>query len=149
MDAAVAGVIATVVDGRAFPPFSVLFGYGVGQLVRRHQDAGAPWRTVSRLVRRRGAWMLVIGFLHCLLLYMGDIVAAYGLLALVLVGAVRWREWVLLPPPGPGDGVRRAGGGVAGARAAGGGGAPRAVPARDHGARRRLLEEPACGPILS
>jgi uncharacterized membrane protein YeiB len=96
LDAIVAGVITTLVDGRAFPLFSVLFGYGVVQLVRRHQEAGTPWRAVSRLVRRRSLWMIVIGFLHCVLLYVGDIVAAYGLLALILVTVVRWKEWVLL-----------------------------------------------------
>jgi uncharacterized protein len=94
VDAAIAGIVTTLVDGRAFPLFSVLFGYGVVQLVRRH--SGTPWRAVSRLVRRRSLWMIVIGFLHCVLLYVGDIVAAYGLLALVLVSAVRWKEWVLL-----------------------------------------------------
>ncbi len=96
LDAAVAGVISTLVDGRAFPLFSVLFGYGVVQLTRRQQDAGTPWRTARGLVRRRSLWMIMIGFLHCVLLYVGDIVAAYGLLALVLVSAVRWKEWVLL-----------------------------------------------------
>jgi uncharacterized protein len=96
LDSAVAGAVVTLVDGRAFPLFSVLFGYGVVQLVRRQQGAGTPWRTVSRLVRRRSLWMIVIGFLHCVLLYVGDIVAAYGLLALLLVAAVRWKEWVLL-----------------------------------------------------
>jgi uncharacterized membrane protein YeiB len=102
LDAAVAGAITTLVDGRAFPLFSVLFGYGVVQLVRRQQDAGTPWRGVSRLVRRRSLWMIAIGFLHCVLLYVGDIVAAYGLLALLLVGAVRWKEWVLLTLTGLG-----------------------------------------------
>jgi hypothetical protein len=96
LDAAVASAIATLVDGRAFPLFSVLFGYGVVQLARRQQEAGTPWKAVSRLVRRRSLWMMLIGFLHCVLLYVGDIVAAYGFLALLLVGAVRWKEWVLL-----------------------------------------------------
>jgi uncharacterized protein len=96
LDATIAAAITTLVDGRAFPLFSVLFGYGVVQLTRRQQEAGTPWRAVSRLVRRRSLWMIVIGFLHCTLLYVGDIVAAYGLLALLLVGAVRWKEWVLL-----------------------------------------------------
>jgi uncharacterized membrane protein YeiB len=96
VDAAVAAAITTLVDGRAFPLFSVLFGYGVVQLTRRQQEAGSTWRAVSRLVRRRSLWMLVIGFLHCVLLYVGDIVAAYGFLALLLVGVVRWKEWVLL-----------------------------------------------------
>jgi uncharacterized membrane protein YeiB len=96
LDAAVAGVVATLVDGRAFPLFSLLFGYGVAQLARRHLAAGAPWRQVGRLLRRRGLWMVPIGFLHCVLLYVGDIVAAYGLLSVLFAGAVRWRAWVPL-----------------------------------------------------
>jgi uncharacterized protein len=96
LDAVVAAAVTTLVDGRSFPLFSVLFGYGVVQLVRRQLDAGTPWRAARRLVRRRGLWMIVLGFLHCVLLYVGDIVAAYGLLALVLVSAVRWKERVLL-----------------------------------------------------
>jgi uncharacterized protein len=96
LDATIAGLVTILVGGRAFPLFSVLFGYGVVQLVRRQQEAGTPWRAVTRLVRRRSLWMIVIGFLHCVLLYVGDIVAAYGLLALLLVAAVRWKESVLL-----------------------------------------------------
>jgi uncharacterized protein len=40
--------------------------------------------------------MIVIGFGHCVLLYVGDIIAAYGLLGLLLTAAVRWRDRVLL-----------------------------------------------------
>lgn len=50
LDAVVGCVVTTFVDGRAFPLFSVLFGYGVVQLVRRHQDAGACSR------RTRSTW---------------------------------------------------------------------------------------------
>jgi uncharacterized membrane protein YeiB len=171
LDAVVAAAIATLVDGRAFPLFSVLFGYGVVQLVRRQQEAGSPWRGGSRLVRRRSLWMLVIGFLHCVLLFVGDIVAAYGFLALLLVGAVRWKEWVLLTLAGLGLLVLSLPGGDPAAFAAGPDPAllspdpvtafaeraaawPLLVPMEAVGllvpfllgivaARRRLLEEPA------
>jgi uncharacterized protein len=96
VDAVVAGAIATLVDGRAFPLFGVLFGYGVVQIVRRQQEAGLEWRSIRRLVRRRSRWMILIGFVHCVLLYVGDIIAAYGFLALVFVPAVRWRARTLL-----------------------------------------------------
>ncbi len=171
LDATVAAAIATLVDGRAFPLFSVLFGYGVVQLARRQQEAGSPWRAVSRLVRRRSLWMLVIGFLHCVLLYVGDIVAAYGFLALLLVGAVRWKLWVLLTLAGLGLAVLSLPGGDPASFAAGPDPAllppdpvtafveraaawPLLVPMEALGllvpfllgivaARRRLLEEPA------
>ncbi|WP_225438745.1 DUF418 domain-containing protein [Candidatus Frankia nodulisporulans] len=40
LDAAVIWLIATFVDGRAFPMFGLLFGYGVAQIVRRQRERG-------------------------------------------------------------------------------------------------------------
>lgn len=51
LDSAVTWLIATFVDGRAFPMFGLLFGYGVAQLVRRHEALGS--RGVRQLA---GAW---------------------------------------------------------------------------------------------
>ena len=76
----------TFVDGRAYPMFAFLFGYGIVQLVRRHTSMGVDEAAVRTLVRRRGAWMVVFGFLHALLLFSGDIIGAYGLLAVLLAG---------------------------------------------------------------
>ncbi len=91
-DGVVALLQMTLVDGRAYPLFGLLFGYGVVQLTRRRAGAARPADTpgaldpVVRLVRRRGAWMLVIGALHGALLWSGDIVGAYGLLAVLMAG---------------------------------------------------------------
>ncbi|SHK84285.1 Uncharacterized membrane protein YeiB [Pseudonocardia thermophila] len=74
------------VDGRAYPLFGLLFGYGVTQLARRRFAAGAPAARVVHIVRRRGAWLILIGAGHAALLWSGDIVGAYGLLALLLAG---------------------------------------------------------------
>ena len=41
-----------------------------------------------RLIRRRGWWMVAIGVAHVVLLWSGDIVAAYGLLTAALAGMV-------------------------------------------------------------
>ncbi len=76
----------TFVDGRAYPMFAFLFGYGIVQLLRRHTSKGLDEVTVGALVRRRGAWMILFGFLHALLLFSGDIIGAYGLLAVLLAG---------------------------------------------------------------
>jgi uncharacterized protein len=76
----------TLVDGRAFPMFAALFGYGIVQLMRRQAAGGVDAVGARRLVRRRGWWMILIGFLHASLLFSGDIVGAYGLLAVVLAG---------------------------------------------------------------
>lgn len=72
-----------LVDGRAYPLFALLVGYGASQSAGRREPAAA----VS-LLRRRGAWMVAIGAAHGILLFAGDIVGAYGLLLLVLAGVV-------------------------------------------------------------
>lgn len=84
VDRVVAALQLMLVDGRAYPLFGLLFGYGIVQLARRRAGAGLPAGTVVRLVRRRGWWMVVIGFVHGALLWSGDIVGAYGLLAVLL-----------------------------------------------------------------
>ena len=48
------GLISTFVDGRAFPLFGLLFGYGVAQIVRRHASAGK--RRPALLWRRAARW---------------------------------------------------------------------------------------------
>ncbi|MGH3837495.1 MAG: DUF418 domain-containing protein [Pseudonocardiaceae bacterium] len=78
----------TFVDGRAYPMFAFLFGYGIVQLLRRQTSKGVDGVTVRALVRRRGAWMILFGFLHALLLFSGDIIGAYGLLAVLLAGVL-------------------------------------------------------------
>ncbi|MER6292617.1 DUF418 domain-containing protein [Streptomyces althioticus] len=93
-DSAVTWLIATFVDGRAFPMFGLLFGYGVAHMVRRRSDAGP--RAVRRLLWRRSLALVVIGSLHGLLLYAGDILAAYGVLLFLGAWTVRWKDgWLL------------------------------------------------------
>ncbi len=94
-DSMVIWLISTFVDGRAFPMFGLLFGYGVAHIVRR-QEARGP-RSVRRLLWRRSLVLVVVGFLHAVLLYVGDILAAYGVLLLAGAWMVRWKDrWLLL-----------------------------------------------------
>ncbi|MEV8374629.1 DUF418 domain-containing protein [Kribbella sp. NPDC056861] len=86
----------TLVDGRSYTMFAALFGYGMVQIMRRQETNGVEWRGIRKLLRRRGRWMIVLGVLHAVLLYYGDILAAYGLLAVVLVPAVRYGNKRLL-----------------------------------------------------
>jgi uncharacterized protein len=87
----------TLVDGRAYPMFALLFGYGLVQLLRRHTGAGVDAVTVRGLIRRRGWWLVLIGFAHASLLFSGDILGSYGLLAIMLAGVLtRARDRTLL-----------------------------------------------------
>ncbi len=93
-DAVLRWSVATFVDGRAFPLFGLLFGYGVAQVARRAAPLGP--RGVRRLLWRRSAALVAVGLVHGLLLYVGDILAAYGVLLLLGAWAVRWRDgWLL------------------------------------------------------
>lgn len=95
LDSVVIWLLATFVDGRAFPMFGLLFGYGVAQIARRHEAAGP--RSVRRLLRRRSLVLVAVGLVDALLCYAGDILAAYGVLLFVTLWAVRWKDrWVLL-----------------------------------------------------
>jgi uncharacterized membrane protein YeiB len=95
VDSAVTWLIATFVDGRAFPMFGLLFGYGVAHIVRR-QEERRP-RDVRRLLWRRAAVLVVVGLIDALLFFVGDILAAYGVLLFLGAWMVRWKDrWLLL-----------------------------------------------------
>ncbi|WP_187280966.1 DUF418 domain-containing protein [Nonomuraea sp. C10] len=96
LDRLVAGIQILLVDGRALPMFAALFGYGLVQLASRQLAAGRAWPEVRRVLRARSLWLLAFGFCHALLLFFGDILGAYGLVGLVLVGFIRRSDRALL-----------------------------------------------------
>lgn len=68
-----------LVDGRAYPLFGALLGYGL---------ARAAARAPVRVLYRRGIALLVVGLAHGVLVFSGDIVAAYGVVTLIMAGGV-------------------------------------------------------------
>ena len=58
--------------------------------ILRSREPALGWDSARRVLRRRGGWLVVFGFVHVLLLFPGDILASYGVLTLLLVGALRW-----------------------------------------------------------
>ncbi|WP_344480279.1 DUF418 domain-containing protein [Glycomyces endophyticus] len=100
LDRVVAGLQVLFVDGRALPMFAGLFGYGLARLVHRRSASGADWPEAKRLVRRRSRWLLAFGFAHALLLFFGDILAAYGFIGLVFTGLLAAKDRTLLRTAG-------------------------------------------------
>lgn len=85
-----------LVDGRAIPLFSLLFGYGAVWIARRVTEAGGGRVHVRTVLRRRGLWLLLFGLAHGVLLLPVDILGAYGLALLLFTGFLWARDRTLL-----------------------------------------------------
>ena len=110
------------VDHRALPLFAMLFGFGLMIMINRRIASGTraylqslpgvgarreptaqeeAWAreqaTVDarRLVRRRGWWMLLFGFVHGIFFF-GDIIGAYGLIAVIFAGWLSRKRYTAL-----------------------------------------------------
>ncbi len=152
LDQVVVLVQMLLVDGRAYPLFALLFGYGITQLAWRRAVTGAPAEAVVATVRRRGAWMVAIGFVHALLLFSGDIVGAYGLVAVVLAGVlVRGPDGVLVRLAAAGLVVGTLFGSLSGLTVPPGSPDVRSIAAPDAAVAggTRLVEWLAGGPVLT
>jgi uncharacterized protein len=85
---AIAFVAAALVQGKAYPILTLLFGMSLVYAVRG-RDAAAAVRHADRRSRR----LLLLGVLHGLLLYYGDILTLYALCAFWVTRQMRepWR----------------------------------------------------------
>jgi uncharacterized protein len=80
-----------VVDGRVYPLFALLLGYGIARLYLG--DSGGQG---IRRIRRRGIGLILFGAVHGILLFSGDILGLYGLVTLALIPVLRWPQRRLL-----------------------------------------------------
>jgi uncharacterized membrane protein YeiB len=80
-------LLTLFVDSRGYPMFAALFGYGMVQILRSREPRLGRDGT-RRVLRRRGWWLVVFGVAHVALLFPGDILTSYGLLALLFAGAL-------------------------------------------------------------
>ena len=99
LDRTVDVIVALTADNRGFPLFALLFGYGIGILHRRSEERGErPRRFLLRMLRRHLV-LLVIGLLHGILLFTGDILVAYALIGM-FVALLMTRRRLALPLAG-------------------------------------------------
>jgi len=81
-----------LVDGRVYPLFGLLVGYGLARVAARAAAAGADPAHVRTLLLRRGGALVLIGAAHGVLLFSGDIIGAYGLVTLALAAPLAARN---------------------------------------------------------
>ncbi|MFD6158261.1 DUF418 domain-containing protein [Nocardia sp. NPDC060256] len=79
----VPAMLDALFSGRFYLLFAFLFGYSFTLQIAAAQQAGVSAR--GRLLRRCAA-LLVIGFAHVSLLWLGDILTLYAVLGLILIG---------------------------------------------------------------
>ena len=89
------GLVYFFVQGKFYTLFSLLFGMGFAMLVQRAEAAGRPF---AGLYWRRSLTLLGIGLVHSLLIWSGDILVPYALLAIPLLAfrdvPARWLAWL-------------------------------------------------------
>jgi uncharacterized protein len=78
----------TFFEGKMRALFSMLFGAGVVLMTSRAEKRGAGSQ-IADIYLRRNMWLLVIGFLHGLFLWAGDILFSYALTALLVLYPIR------------------------------------------------------------
>lgn len=93
-------LMVTLVDGRAYPLFAFLFGYGMVQLSEHRRRSGASPDDVRRLMRRRSLILLLFGAVHGIVLFPGDILGWYGIVGLLIVALFRRSDRTLLRSAG-------------------------------------------------
>lgn len=69
------------IEGKFYSIFSFLFGWGVALQIERSQRDDV---STAKFIRRRLGFMLLLGGMHMLLLWEGDIVFLYGIVGFVL-----------------------------------------------------------------
>ena len=89
LDSTLAGIdrwadaaIYLLVQGKFFTLFSLLFGMGFAVMSQRAVEAGRPFAAVYW---RRGLALFVIGLLHALLIWSGDVLVTYAVLSMFLL----------------------------------------------------------------
>lgn len=83
LDRVVVVVQMTLVDGRVYPLFAALVGYGLARLATRAPES---------VLRRRALVLIGVGALHGIVLFPGDIIGAYGLVGLIFTAGFLKRK---------------------------------------------------------
>lgn len=77
-------LMIALLDVRSYPLFAFLVGYGLVQALNGRLARGASNSEAHTVIRSRNRWLLLFGFVHAALLLGSEVLAAYGIIGLVL-----------------------------------------------------------------
>ncbi len=140
LDGAARWLSIAVFQAKSYLVFSLLFGYGLGIQLARSAASGAP---LGRRYARRMVGLFVLGSLHAVLLFAGDILMAYAVLGALLWPLRRVAERELLFVAGALAAVTVVTAVLLGATTAAGGGLAAGIP--DTSAAVRAIAEGSLG----
>lgn len=95
-DRAVTALLVTLVDGRAYPLFAALFGYGLVRIADQARRDGRSERAVTRILRRRSLLLIAFGATHAMVGFSGDILGWYGLIAFIVASRSQMSDRLLI-----------------------------------------------------
>lgn len=81
------------VQSSFYPLFSMLFGYGLAMQYMKAERTGTNF---YKFAPKRLAILFMIGMLHALFLWWGDIIAMYAFCGFFVLALIRYNSWVLL-----------------------------------------------------
>ena len=90
-DTALHGLQNLVILERSRPMFAILYGFGMAMMAQRYimrsTAAGVAVHDAAkgarRLLTRRSLWLIALGFVHSVFLFIGDILVPYGVTGLI------------------------------------------------------------------
>ena len=87
---------AFFVHNRGLPMFSTLLGFGVGLIAMSLWRRGFPVRAARGVIAKRYAFLAVMGAVHLVLLFWGDIMFFYGVAGIIIAFLLRKRDSTLM-----------------------------------------------------
>lgn len=102
IDQAAIFLVAAFAEFKFYPIFAFLFGAGFALHTRSLRQQLGSWQAAQTAYRRRLRWLLLIGLLHGLLIWSGDVLSSYALAGMLIVslapgslGRIRNLAWML------------------------------------------------------
>ena len=87
---------AFFVHNRGLPMFSTLLGFGVGLIAMSLWRRGFPVQAARGVIAKRYAFLAVMGAVHLVLLFWGDIMFFYGVAGIIIAFLLRKRDSTLM-----------------------------------------------------